>query len=138
MEGELVAGLVDLEGLAGRGDDLALLEVIVDERVEELVLDLGALGLLRVIGVDGDRVVDVEVKDVARRCCRTAAAAAGSSVVLAARRQSRERARSSGCPWRRYDGSWNDLPYSSSFIDGREPLARALPHAQTGSIAARA
>ena len=62
LEGELGGVVVGLEGLASQRDDLALLEVVLGQSVKQLVLDLGALILLDVVGVDADRVVDVEVQ----------------------------------------------------------------------------
>ena len=62
LEGELGGVVVSLEGLASQRNDLALLVIVLRQSVEELVLDLSALILLDVVGVDADRVVDVEVQ----------------------------------------------------------------------------
>ena len=62
LEGELGGVVVGLEGLASQRDDLALLGVVRGQSIEQLVLDLSALILLDVVGVDADRVVDVEVQ----------------------------------------------------------------------------
>ena len=62
LEGELGGVVVSLKGLASQRNDLALLGVVLRQSVEELVLDLSALILLDVVGVDADRVVDVEVQ----------------------------------------------------------------------------
>ena len=64
-EGELVGGVVGLIGLGGQALELALLEVVRHECVEELVADLHALVFLGVVRVDGDRVVDVVVQRAA-------------------------------------------------------------------------
>ena len=61
VEGELGGVVVDLPGLGGLRNDLLLVPVVVAQRVEEDVLDLRALGLLGVVGVDSDGVVDVEL-----------------------------------------------------------------------------
>ncbi len=60
-EGELGGVVVGLPGGGGAGDELALLVVVVGQAVEDLVADLRALGLLAVVGVDGDGVVDVHL-----------------------------------------------------------------------------
>ena len=62
LEGELGGVVVGLEGLASQRDNLALLGVIRGQSVEQLVVNLSALVLLDVVGVDADRVVDVEVQ----------------------------------------------------------------------------
>ena len=62
LEGELGGVVVGLKGLASQRNDLALLGVIRGQSVKELVLDLSALVLLDIVGVDADRVVDVEVQ----------------------------------------------------------------------------
>ena len=62
VEGELGGVGVGLPGLGGLRDELLLLPVIAQQGVEELGLDLGALGLLGVVGVDGDGLVDVELE----------------------------------------------------------------------------
>ena len=62
LEGKLGGVVVGLKGLASQRNDLALLGVIRGQSVKELVLDLSALVLLDIVGVDADRVVDVEVQ----------------------------------------------------------------------------
>ena len=62
LEGELGGVVVGLEGLASQRNDLALLVVVLGQSIKQLVLDLSALVLLDVVGVDADRVVDVEVQ----------------------------------------------------------------------------
>ena len=62
LEGKLGGVVVGLKGLASQRNDLALLGVVRGQSVKELVLDLSALVLLDIVGVDADRVVDVEVQ----------------------------------------------------------------------------
>ena len=62
LEGKLGGVVVGLKGLASQRNDLALLGVISGKSVKELVLDLSALVFLDIVGVDADRVVDVEVQ----------------------------------------------------------------------------
>ena len=62
LEGKLGGVVVGLKRLASQRNDLALLGVISGQSVKELVLDLSALVLLDIVGVDADRVVDVEVQ----------------------------------------------------------------------------
>ena len=62
LEGELGGVVVSLEGLASQRNDLALLVVVLGQSIKQLVLNLSALVLLDVVGVDADRVVDVEVQ----------------------------------------------------------------------------
>ena len=62
LEGKLGGVVVGLKRLASQRNDLALLGVIRGQSVKELVLDLSALVLLDIVGVDADRVVDVEVQ----------------------------------------------------------------------------
>jgi hypothetical protein len=62
VEGELGGLGVGLPAGGRVGDELAALEVVVGEGVEELVLDLGALVLLRVVGVDALGVAQVPVE----------------------------------------------------------------------------
>ena len=62
LEGELGGVVVSLKGLASQRNDLALLVIVLRQSVEELILDLSALILLDVVGVDADRVVNVEVQ----------------------------------------------------------------------------
>jgi len=79
LEGELGGVVVSLKGLASQRNDLALLGVVLRQSVEELVLDLSALILLDVVGVDADRVVDVEVQR------RTGVRSGSVAALLAAR-----------------------------------------------------
>ena len=90
LEGELGGVVVSLKGLAGQRNDLALLGVVRGQRVEELVLDLSALVLLDVVGVDADRVVDVEVQR------RTGLRTGSVATLLAARGKKSHGARSEG------------------------------------------
>ena len=90
LEGELGGVIVGLEGLASQRDNLALLVVVGGQSVEQLVVDLGALILLDVVGVDANRVVNVEVQR--RTGLRTGSVAA----LLAACGKKSHRARSEG------------------------------------------
>ena len=62
LEGELGGVVVGLKGLASQRNDLALLVVVLGQSIKQLVVDLSALILLDVVGVNADRVVDVEVQ----------------------------------------------------------------------------
>ena len=90
LEGELGGVVVSLKGLASQRNDLALLGVVLRQSVEELVLDLSALILLDVVGVDADRVVDVEVQR------RTGVRSGSVAALLAARGKKSHGARSEG------------------------------------------
>ena len=61
VEGELGGIVVSLPLIGDEALELLGLEVVGGQRVEQLELNLRALGLLRVVGVDADGVVDVEV-----------------------------------------------------------------------------
>ena len=61
VEGVLGGVVVGLPGIGDQALELLGLEVIGGQRIEQLELNLRALGLLRVVGVDANRVVDVEI-----------------------------------------------------------------------------
>ena len=96
VEGVGQAVIRDVPGLGGLGDDLARLPVVVGQGVEEHVLDLGALILLGVVRIDGDRVVDVLLEGATSRGSGTGSAGRtrvrGGGLLLAASRQSGQRA----------------------------------------------
>ena len=98
MEGELGGVLVDVEGLGGKALELVVLEVELHKGIEELELDLGALVLLDVVGIDADRVVDVVVQGATLSSSgAVSATSSGSlSLLLAACGEERQRARSEG------------------------------------------
>ena len=97
VEGPLGRVVVGLPGLGRRRLKLLGVVVVLGEGIEQALRDLGALGLLRVVGVDGNGVVDVVLQHAARagsRIRRRATRSRTSSVVLAA---SRETGQCGGC-----------------------------------------
>ena len=86
VEGPLGGVGAGLPGLGGLGDDLLLVPVVVGEGVEQDVLDLGALGLLGVVGIDGDGVIDVELHGATG-----SGTGAGTGVLLSAACEGSER-----------------------------------------------
>ena len=111
----------------GRGvGPLVLLEVPVDQGVEEDLADLGALGLLQVVGVDGNRVVDVEHQGVASGggvVGSGATGAGGSGLLLAARGKRGQRARGEGAAHERTTG---DLGFSHAILLKMNAFPRRL------------
>ena len=76
VEGELGGVVIGLPGIGNQALELLGLKVIGGQRVEQLELDLRALRLLRIVGVDADGIVDVEVDGGARSSTRAGIGAA--------------------------------------------------------------
>ena len=91
VEGEDGVVVVDLPGLGSLGLDVGLVPVPLHQGVKQDVADLGALGLLKIVGVDGHRVGDVVLEGAAVRSLDGGLALAGRGVaVLAAGREGGE------------------------------------------------
>ena len=88
VEGEDGVVVADLPGRGSLGLDVGLVPVPLHQGVKQNVADLGALGLLKVIGVDGDGVGDVVLEGAAVSCLDGGIALGGRGVlVLAAGRE---------------------------------------------------
>ena len=80
--------VADLPGRGSLGLDVGLVPVPLHQGVKQNVADLGALGLLKVVGVDGDGVGDVVLEGAAVRSLDGGIALVGRGVpVLAAGRE---------------------------------------------------